>query len=380
VSRPFRVVTLASNKGGVGKTTLTVNLAVLLRALEPETPVLVLGLDDQDLIDRMFASGDEPPGPDVADALRAGALAPAVRRGRFGVDYVPTSPRAGELKREIARPDALAEALAASGRSGFVLIDTKSDLEVLTQNAIWASDLTLVPVTDQTSLLEAEKVFRLLERFGRPRSRARVVLSLVDLRIKYAGGEHGDVLALLVAQIRARGLPLLESFLSRSPRIEALHTNEGGRPLPICEQARGSLVHTQLRHLADDLLRALAETGSESLERRLARRARYAGRLVAFPEHGPRWLELEARDLSRSGLGANAQAALAVGAQAALAVGERGHLARPRAEGQPLLLWAKVVRGAPEAALAFEPPPAGPAAALDALLAAQGEARAGSAA
>ena len=75
-----------------------------------------------------------------------------------------------------------------------------------------------------------------------------------------------------------------------------------------------------------------------------------------------------------------AQAALAMGAQAGLAVGERVHLALPQADGPPLLLWAKVVRGAPEAALAFEPPPAGPAAALDALLAAQGEARAGSAA
>jgi cellulose biosynthesis protein BcsQ len=368
------VITFTSNKGGVGKTTLAVNLAVLLRAMQPETPVLVIGLDDQDLIDRMFATGDATPGPDVADVLRGGDLVAAIRRGRFGVDYVPTSLGVGELKRVLTRPHLVADALARSRRSGLVLIDTKSDLEVLTQNAIWASDLALVPVTDQTSLLEAEKVLRLLEGWGRPRSRARVVLSLVDLRIKYASEEHGDVLALLLAQIRARGLPLLESFLSRSPRIEALNTNAGGRPLPICEQARGSLVHTQLRHLAEELLRALPDVASmpEPRERRLAPRSACARRLVAFPEQGARLIELTGRDVSRSGLGAVPSAPLAVG--------ERLHVALPKADGSPLLLWARVVRSSPDAALAFEPAPPAAAAALDALVADQEAARSESAA
>jgi cellulose biosynthesis protein BcsQ len=369
VSRPCRVVALTSNKGGVGKTTLAVNLAVLLRAMQPETPVLVIGLDDQDLIDRMFATGDEPPGPDVADVLRGADLRAAIRRGRFGVDYLPTSPVVGALKRELTRPHLLADALARSCWPGLVLVDTKSDLEVLSQNAIWASDLALVPVTDQTSLLEAEKVIRLLESWGRPRTRARVVLSLVDLRIKYAGAEHGDVLALLIAQIRARGLPLLESFLSRSPRIEALNTNAGGRPLPICEQARGSLVHTQLRHLAEEVLRALpdADAAPELRERRLAARSAYPRRLVAFPEQGARLIELAGRDVSRSGLGA--------APSAPLAVGERLHVALAKRDGSPLLLWARVVRASPEAALAFEPPPPAAAAALDALLTGQEAAR-----
>ena len=53
--RPFRVVTVASNKGGVGKTTIALNLAVYLRALREDLPILVLGLDDQSLLERMFA-------------------------------------------------------------------------------------------------------------------------------------------------------------------------------------------------------------------------------------------------------------------------------------------------------------------------------------
>ena len=364
MSRPFRVLALASNKGGVGKTTVAVNLAVLLRTLHPELPVLLLGLDDQDLIDRMFATGGEPPGPDIAEALRGGDLRPALRLGRFGVHYVPTSAEVSALKRELTHPRVLADALAKTEWRGLVLIDTKSDLEVLTQNALWASDLAVLPVTDQASLREAEKVVRLLEGWGRPRARARVLLSLVDLRIKYASGEHGDVLALLVAEIRARGLLLLESFLSRSPRIEALNTNAGGRPLPICEEARGSLVHTQLRHLTGELLRVLADAepvATPAHERRAAPRHAAPLRWTAFPEQGRPWLQLDGRDLSRSGLGAVSAPALRVG--------ERLHLALPRAGGAPLLCWARVVRASPGAALAFEPPGPEVAAALEGLLA-----------
>jgi cellulose biosynthesis protein BcsQ len=363
MSRPFRVVTFASNKGGVGKTTVAVNLAVLLRALHPELPVLVVGLDDQDLIDRMFATGDAAVGPDVAAALRAGDLGPALRLGRFGVHYVPTSAEASALKRELTHPRALAEALAKTEWRGLVLIDTKSDLEALTQNALWASDLAVLPVTDSTSLREAEKAFRLLESWGRSRARARVLLSLVDLRIKYAGGGHPDVLSLLVAEIRARGLPLLESFLSRSPRIEALATNADG-PLPVSEAARDSLVHTQLRHLTQELLRVLAEAkpvATPGHERRQAARHAAPLRWTAFPERGRPWLQLDGRDLSRSGVGA----VTAPG----LELGERLHLAIPRSDGSPLLVWARVVRAAPGAALAFEAVPPETTAALEALLA-----------
>ena len=55
VRRRARVLTVSSNKGGVGKTTVASNLAVYLRALREDLPVLVVGLDDQGTLDRMFA-------------------------------------------------------------------------------------------------------------------------------------------------------------------------------------------------------------------------------------------------------------------------------------------------------------------------------------
>ncbi len=253
--RPFQVLTVASNKGGVGKTTIATNLAVFLRALREDLPILVLEFDDQTMPDRMFAIDRRPAGLDVAAALRAGTFADAARLGQYGVHYVPSSPLMSELKREIEDPLYVQSVLLRSGLQGLVIIDTKSDLEILTQNAIAASDLSIAVVHDLASLQQAEKLFALLDAWNLPRERARVLLSLVDRRIKYAEGE--DVLGFLISRIRALEFPLFETFLSRSPKIEALYTNPEGRAHSILHGARNSLVHHQMRHLAQDLLQML---------------------------------------------------------------------------------------------------------------------------
>ena len=263
--RPFQVISVANNKGGVGKTTIATNLAVELRAALPDVEVLVVGLDDQANLDRMFAPDGEPPGAThatVLEALREGDLRSAIRPGRHGVHYVPGSADVGELKREIRDPLHLETVLRRSDWRGLVVVDTKSDLEILTQCALAASDLVLVVVKDLPSLLEAEKVFALLARWGEPPERARIVLSLVDLRVKYREGEDRDVLSLLVSEIRRRGHPLFEAFLSASPKVEALATNPEGRLESIARGAPGSIVHRQLRVLTDEVLAALGRARS----------------------------------------------------------------------------------------------------------------------
>ena len=129
--------------------------------------------------------------------------------------------------------------------------------EILTQNAIAASDLALVVVSDHASLIQAERIYALLREWNLPPQHARVVLSMVDLRIKYAEGEARDILALLVSAIRRCGYPLFDSFISRSQKVESLYTNPEGRAYSILHGAEGSLVQRQMHHLADDVLRAL---------------------------------------------------------------------------------------------------------------------------
>jgi cellulose biosynthesis protein BcsQ len=260
-SPSLQVVSVVSNKGGVGKTTIATNLAIFIRALREELPILIVALDDQTLVDRMFAlESTTPPGPTIAAALVSGDLRPSVRLGQYGIHYAasPSPSELSELRQQIRDPLRLREILERSGWQGLVIVDTKSDIDVLTRNAIAASDLTLAIVKDHQSLLEADKVFDMIEAWGADRECARIVLSLVDQRVRYEPGESHDILALLLMRIRERGYPLFQTFISRSPRIEALQTNPQCSAQSILHGGRGSLVHEQMRLLAIDVLAELA--------------------------------------------------------------------------------------------------------------------------
>ena len=90
---------------------------------------------------------------------------------------------------------------------------------------------------------------------GMPVERARVVLTLVDGRTR-VGSEGRSLVERLREELRVRGWPLYETFLSRSPRVEALNSG-GGVPLSILHHARGTRVHAQLHDLALEVLRDL---------------------------------------------------------------------------------------------------------------------------
>jgi cellulose biosynthesis protein BcsQ len=257
--RPFDVISVLSNKGGVGKTTVATNLAVYLHALRENDPVLIFGFDDQTTLDRMFALDPSPPEGGIAEGLRAGTLARVARLGQYGVEYVPTCDDLPTLKGLIAEPWELMRVLLASRREGTVVIDTKSDFENLTQAALGVSDLAIVVVKDQASLHEARRVYDWLERERRPIEHARILLSLVDLRVKFHDDEDADVLAHLVGEIRKLGYPLFETFLSRSPKVESLYTNPQGRAYSILQAAHQTVVHRQLHQLAQEVLTAVAQ-------------------------------------------------------------------------------------------------------------------------
>jgi hypothetical protein len=97
----------------------------------------------------------------------------------------------------------------------------------------------------------------MLDQLEMPRDRARILLSLVNLRVKYQDEGRPDLLALLLSEIRKRGHGLFESFISLSPKVESLYTNPDGTALPIPVGAPESLVHRQMQHVAHDVLKLL---------------------------------------------------------------------------------------------------------------------------
>ncbi len=266
------VITVASNKGGVGKTTLATNLGIYLRAFQEDLPILLLSLDDQGIVDRMLRL--RAPGPGEGNLKHAWAersFERVIQLGQYGIHFVPSSPDTALLKARAEDPLVLRRMLDRTAWRGPIVLDTKSDLEALTRNALWAADLAILPVSDRASLEEAAKAFELLERAGGRAGRGRVLLTLVDrrTRIDVAGGDLAEHLR---DEVRRRGWPLFRGVLSRSPRVEALNSAPDARPLSILHEARGTQIHREMQALAEELAE---ELGLEPPARR---------RLVPAPE------------------------------------------------------------------------------------------------
>lgn len=264
-----RVVAVVSNKGGVGKTTVATNLAIYLRALDEALPVLLVGLDDQLIVDRMFTLEPlQPEAPNLKHGWAERSLDRVIRLGQYGVHFVGSPPETEGLKSRAEDPRTLGRVLAQTRWDGVVILDTKSDLEGLTRNALYAADRVVIPVADRSSLEEAGKVFALLEQSRRGADRGRVLLTLADARTRVDLPGGPDLSSVLEGELARRGWPRYRTALSRSPRAEAL-ISAGGEPLSILHHGRGTAIHRQLREFADEVVEELGlerlEPGDETL-------------------------------------------------------------------------------------------------------------------
>lgn len=246
--RPY-VLTISSEKGGVGKTTLATNLAIYLKALNEELPVTLFSFDNHFSVDRMFRIGRGGAKGDVHDLLSGQTAADLVETGEYGVQFIASSRRLSALRQRLHAPDVLARLLAESGLQGMVIIDTRPDLDVFTQNALYAADRVIVPVKDAPSLENCRNLFDFFQDAGLSRKALRILPCLVDSRIRY-DGPFKDPYQLLKAYAINRGYRCMEGYIAKSPKVESLNTNPEGKIYPVLTHGRGTDVHLQFAHLA----------------------------------------------------------------------------------------------------------------------------------
>ncbi len=254
-ARRGRILAIANQKGGVGKTTTTINLATALAAVGQA--VLIIDLDPQ--ANATTGLGLSPKGDDrhnAYDLLVGAATLSEIAQQTIvpGLDIIPTNvdlagaeiELVGLERREFRLRDAI------EGRCGawdFVLIDCPPSLGLLTLNALTAAEAVLVPLQCEYYALEGiSHLIRTIERvknnFNQKLEVQGVVLTMFDKR---------NTLSTAVADDARRffGNKVYETVIPRNVRVS--EAPSFGKPVLLYDlHCAGAQAYV---HLAGEVIR-----------------------------------------------------------------------------------------------------------------------------
>ena len=251
---PARVIALCNQKGGVGKTTSTINLGAALAELGRR--VLLVDFDPQGALS--VGLGVQPHRLDrtIYNLLMergVGIDEVLLKTGVAGMDLLPSnidlSAAEVQLVNEVAREQSLSRALApVAGEYDYILIDCQPSLGLLTVNALTAAHGVIVPL--ECEFFSLRGVALLIDTIEKVRERLNPGLRVEGILATMYDGRTLHGREVFARVLEAFGDTVFDTVITRTVRFP--ETTVAGEP--ITTWASSSAGAKAYRHLAREVL------------------------------------------------------------------------------------------------------------------------------